>query len=201
MIFLKKSHNTDLFFSTLLVFLALLSLVIGYFSYFFFIGLGSSFFNASIHVNIYSFLNSSLEFLSHKFKVFPIIVSMLGGLSALFLYLNFKFFLLYLKITFYIIYIFFNKRCFFDKLYNTMFTNFFCISVFYDIFILLDRGLFEFLGPKSLIFFLICSWLVCLKTEVLQSFYLFSFWRGLFFKGTCVFNLFSLKYIRYHSGF
>jgi len=147
-----KVHKTEGIFLLLLFVLCFLSLAIGYFFQSFFVSLGSNFFGFSVFYGLYSFLNNSLEFIVLKIKVIPLVFSCFGCFLAVFIYFRCNFYLLFLKLNFFFVFLFLSNKFFFDKVYNSFLVNFFIFFVFFDVFRFLDKGFFEFLGPRGFIF-------------------------------------------------
>lgn len=128
------------------------SIFIGYCTKDMLVGVGSNFFGTAIYSDISLFNLFDAEFISLLYKSLPVILSTLGVLSAYALY-NFQSKVLFkTKMSFYgmKIYNFLNRKWFFDKLYNEYLGQFFFkfgYSISYKI---VDRGVFEMLGPTGL---------------------------------------------------
>lgn len=102
------------------------SLILGYFSKDMFLGLGNDFFGTSIFINSLNFNVLDAEFVSFFYKILPVSLSLLGFFSAFILY-NYNIKLLFLTKTSFLgqkIYVFLNRKWFFDKLYNELFSQF-----------------------------------------------------------------------------
>ena len=132
--------------------LAIPSIFIGYYTKDMIVGLGTDFWGSSIFVHPENMNMFDAEFITHIFKILPVCFSLLGVTFAFFLY-NFQSKILFnLKISFFgrKIYNFLNKKWFFDRVYNEQLSQFlfrFGYSISYKI---VDRGIFEVLGPNGL---------------------------------------------------
>ena len=92
------------------------------------------------------------EFITHLYKILPVLLSLLGAFSSFMFYAFFSKSLFQFKISFIgrKIYNFLNKKWFFDKVYNEYLSQFlfkFGYNVSYKI---IDRGIFEIFGPMGL---------------------------------------------------
>jgi NADH-ubiquinone oxidoreductase chain 5 len=92
------------------------------------------------------------EFITHIYKILPVILSLLGATSSFFLYLFGSKLLIQLKISVLgkKIYNFFNKKWFFDKIYNEYISQFFFTISYTVTYKIIDRGIVEVLGPMGL---------------------------------------------------
>lgn len=132
--------------------LAIPSIFIGYYTKDMIVGLGTDFWGSAIYVHPENMNMFDAEFIEHFYKVLPVGLSLLGTCSAFILY-TFQSKLLFQIKTSTLgkkIYNFLNKKWFFDKVYNEQIGQFFFkfgYSVSYKI---VDRGIFEILGPNGL---------------------------------------------------
>lgn len=135
--------------------LAIPSIFIGFFTKDLIVGLGSDFFKTAIYIPLNSVNSFDAEFVILFYKSLPVNLSILGVLSAFFLYTYFFRYLFLLKISFLgkKIYNFFNRKWFFDKIYNELFGQFFFKFGYSISYKFVDRGIFEILGPTGLSFF------------------------------------------------
>jgi NADH-ubiquinone oxidoreductase chain 5 len=135
-----------------LILLSIPSIFIGYFSKDMIIGLGTDFWGSSIYVLPSNMNLIDSEFIRHRYKLLPLILSLSGASLAFFFY-NF-FFDLLLNLKFSnkgrILYNFFNKKWYFDKLYNELIIQYFFNFSFNTSYKLIDRGIIEALGPMGL---------------------------------------------------
>jgi NADH-ubiquinone oxidoreductase chain 5 len=133
--------------------LSLLSIFVGYLSKDLFIGFGTHFWGASIFVAPQNYLLTDIEFLEIGYKILPLIVTLLGAFSSFFLYKYelFSYFNVKKTSTFKWFYNFFNKKWYFDKIYNT-FIGQTALDTSYNYFYkTIDRGLVEKVGPTGIL--------------------------------------------------
>ena len=148
-----KSHESSIRIVLPLFFLIILSLLIGFISKDLFVGLGSPFFINSIYIEPQNYIKTDSEFISYKFKIIPLLLTILGGTSAFFISLyNINFFIKTNQNYFILAFInFLLKKWYFDKIYNQYFglnsLNISYILTYKDI----DRGFLEFLGPFTIV--------------------------------------------------
>jgi len=132
--------------------LAIPSIFIGFFTKDMLVGLGTHFWGNAIFVQPENMNMFDAEFIPQFYKLLPLGFSLLG-ISLAFLLYEFQSKLLFQLKTSYIVkkvYNFLNKKWFFDKVYNEWIAQFFFqfgYSVSYKI---VDRGIFEMLGPSGL---------------------------------------------------
>ena len=137
--------------------LSLLSIFVGFLSKDIFIGFGTHFWGASIFVFPQNYLLSDIEFLPIGYKLLPLIVTLLGGFFSYFLYKYQTLDYFKIKTTkgFKSIYNFFNKKWYFDRIYNTFISQN-ALDLSYNYFYkTIDRGLLEKAGPTGLLNFFI----------------------------------------------
>lgn len=133
-------------------FLAIPSVLIGYYTKDMIVGVGSHFFGPALFINNKNMSIFDAEFVSTFYKTLPVKLSLFGVFSAFFLY-HFQSSLLFqLKTSFFgqKIYNFLNRKWFFDKLYNEYLGQFFFKFGFSISYKFIDRGIFEILGPTGL---------------------------------------------------
>jgi NADH-ubiquinone oxidoreductase chain 5 len=143
------AHDSPLRMGLPLFFLSFPSIVVGYLSRDFFIGLGTSFWNNAIFILPSHFILIDAEFASQFFRLLPLVFSFLGASCALLFYSSFSKKLYSIKTSGYgqKIYNFLNRKWFFDKVYNESLNQFllnfsYCISYKF-----IDRGFIEMIGP------------------------------------------------------
>jgi proton-translocating NADH-quinone oxidoreductase chain L len=136
-----------------LLLLSIFSVIVGFFTRDFFIGFGTNFWNSSIFILPSNYIMTDIEFAHLFFKLFPLIMSILGGSLAYFLYgfgLSF-FYVIKKTVTFKIVYNFLNRKWYFDRIYN----QFICqktLNISYEFtYKDIDRGLIEKLGPSNVV--------------------------------------------------
>ena len=132
--------------------LAVPSIIIGFYTKDMVVGLGNDFFSTAIYIPLENINLLDAEFIDLFYKLLPVGLSLFGAFLSFMLY-NFKFQLLFqLKISFLgkKIYNFFNRKWFFDKIYNECFGQFFFKFGYSVSYKFVDRGVFELLGPTGL---------------------------------------------------
>ena len=132
-----------------LIILCIVSIISGFILYDCFYGLGSNFFGTSFFFNSFIFNHSDIEFLNIFVKILPLIITFLGVSFSFFAYLNnISFFLLIKKtILFNFFYKFLLKKWYTDRFANEIFAVSFLNFCKNYVYISLDRGLLEILGP------------------------------------------------------
>jgi len=128
------------------------SMLVGYFSKDFFVGVGSDFFGHPIYLDPKTFHLFDAEFAEYFFKILPSVLSLSGALSAFYFYMFQKRILFSLKFSFLgrKVYTFLNKKWFFDKFYNEVFGQLFFKWGYSSSYKQIDRGVFEMLGPQGI---------------------------------------------------
>jgi NADH-ubiquinone oxidoreductase chain 5 len=133
--------------------LSLLSIFIGFLSKDFFIGFGTNFWGSAIFIAPQNYLLTDIEFLELGYKILPLVVTLLGAFAAFFIY-NYQL-LDYLTVkkssVFKSFYNFFNKKWYFDKLYNTFVGQKVLDSSYNYFYKVIDRGLIEKVGPTGIL--------------------------------------------------
>jgi len=135
-----------------LITLSIPSIFIGFLFKDMLIGLGTDFWGSSIYVLPENMNLIDSEFIPLKYKLLPLILSFLGFFSAFILYNFFFDILLKLKFSNFGRYFFnfFNRKWFFDKLFNEIFVQKFFKFSFNTSYKLIDKGIIESLGPLGL---------------------------------------------------
>jgi NADH-ubiquinone oxidoreductase chain 5 len=135
--------------------IAIPSIFVGFYTKDLVVGLGTDFFKTAIYIPLNNVNSFDAEFVDHFYKSLPVNLSILGVISAFFLYTYFFRFLFKLKISFLgkKIYNFFNRKWFFDKIYNECLGQFFFKFGYSISYKFVDRGIFEILGPTGLTIF------------------------------------------------
>jgi len=155
----KNVHESAWIMIIPLFFLVFGSIFVGYLGKDIFLGLGSDFFLNSIYINPYNLEFIDAEFIPYHIKLIPVIFSFSG------IFLSFIFYFIILRISnlwkhFYLnialvkyfrfFYKIFNKKWFFDTVYN-LFIGYPILKMGYNItFKLFDKGIIEFFGPYGL---------------------------------------------------
>ena len=133
--------------------LLLCSIGIGYLTQDLFIGVGSNFWCFSLFILPQNCATVDIEFIDLFYKLLPFLLTICGILFAYFLYsfslstfFNFKQ-LHFVKL----IYNFFNRKWFFDKLYNEIITQNFLNGAYFFSYKTIERGLIESFGPFGVV--------------------------------------------------
>ena len=160
-----KANESDWYIKSALIILIFFSIFIGFFSKDLFIGFGTNFWGSSIFILPQNYSLVDIEFLSIKFKLIPLILSVLGLFLAYYIYCYKLDNIFYFKQTFIfkLLYNFFNRKWFFDKLYNSFFGQKVLFLGFNFTYKDIDRGIIEQFGPFNLIF-LLKKFLLQIKT-------------------------------------
>lgn len=150
---LLNAHEGSWRMSFPLFILSILSLIIGYISKDLFIGFGGTFWGSSIFIDINNYLMSDVEFLELRYKILPLVITLLGAFSAYYIYVvnifeyyNFKRTSIAKKI-----FNFFNKKWFFDRVYNEIIVQKVLKESHYYFYQDIDRGLIEKVGPSGIV--------------------------------------------------
>jgi proton-translocating NADH-quinone oxidoreductase chain L len=133
--------------------LSLLSICVGFLCKDLFIGFGTNFWGSSIFIIPYNYTLSDIEFIDIKYKVLPLVVTILGALFSYFLYRyqTLDYFLIKKSPVFKLFYNFFNKKWYFDRIYNQFISqNALDFGYFYS-YKTIDRGLIEKIGPFGIV--------------------------------------------------
>jgi NADH-ubiquinone oxidoreductase chain 5 len=146
---LTNAHESSWRMFIPLFILACLSIVVGYFSKDLLIGVGTDFWGSSIYILPLNYTLCDIEFISFFFKFLPLFFTLLGFLLAILIYkfnLNYYFKLKQSKL-YKIIYTFFNKKWYFDRIYNEIITQNLLFYSFHFSYKDIDRGILEIFGP------------------------------------------------------
>jgi NADH-ubiquinone oxidoreductase chain 5 len=147
-----NSHEANISVIIPLLILALFSIFFGYIFSDLFVGVGSDFFGNSlfIHPNNISIIEAEFS-LPILIKLLPLIISLVGAISAILLYHKTPEFLIGLTETSLgkNIYTFLNGKYFFDIIYNYYIIGF-GFKLSYNISKILDRGVIELIGPYGI---------------------------------------------------
>lgn len=135
-----------------IIFLSLISIFIGYLIYDWFCGLGSTFFGTSFFFNQILYNHCDIEFLVFSIKILPLIFMLFGSICTALIYLLNIFYFFIIKKLKWFKYFF---KFLLKKWYSDRFVNL-CIGLTVLVFcknyiyIKIDRGLLEILGPSLL---------------------------------------------------
>lgn len=135
-----------------LVVLSVPSIFIGYLTKDMIIGLGTDFWGNAIYNHPENMNLIDAEFIDHKYKLLPVILSLTGFLLSYIFYSFFYNILFRIKLSHFgkKIYTFLNKKWFFDKIYNEYVIQSFFRFSYSTSYKLIDRGIIEILGPMGL---------------------------------------------------
>ena len=148
-----NAHEPNLNMSFSLFILFFFSVFVGFFTKDLFIGFGSQFWRNSIFIIPSNYVIVDIEFISLLPKLFPLLLTLLGAVSAFLVYIYFSTVLFQLKNTklFNTFYNFFNRKWYFDRLYNQLFSQIIFDSSFSFFYKEIDRGFIEQFGPFGLV--------------------------------------------------
>jgi NADH-ubiquinone oxidoreductase chain 5 len=175
--------------------LSFFSISIGYLTHDFFIGFGTHFWNDSIFISISNYSLVDIEFVNLFYKLLPLFVTILGSLFAYFIYsfnLN-NYFLLKKTKIFKKFYNFFNKKWYFDRIYNEIITQKFLDISYIHTYKNIDRGILEIFGPSGIINIIQANTksIVSLQSGYI-SHYLFMFFISILLIFLFIFSFFTL---------
>lgn len=149
---LKTIHDAPLIMALPLMFLALGSIFVGYLARDMMIGLGTPFWSNALFVLPKNTVLLESEFIPQTQKFIPLFSTAFGALLAYIFNISHVFTSYRMKMTTFgkQLYTFFNKRWFFDKVYNDFLSEN-ALKFGYTIsFKTLDKGTFEILGPSGI---------------------------------------------------
>ena len=132
--------------------LSIFSVTVGYLSKDMFIGFGTNFWGTSIFINPVNYTMTDIEFLDIQYKLLPLIVGILGVYLAYFVY-TYKLndYYTFKKSSFAKnIFNFFNKKWYFDRIYNEHFVQNILSTSYHYFYQSIDRGLVEKVGPSGI---------------------------------------------------
>lgn len=154
--FIRFIYDMPIYMNLVIFLLSIFSIFIGFYVYDMMVGLGSDFWQNSL----FTYNAFDYEFNSIYIKILPIIYSLYGIIICLLLY-NSKYMYLFMYVSqvfqlFYKKLYFFNKRWYFDKIYNEYIVNPILVNFAYYITLqLLDKGAIEFFGPSIITKFIL----------------------------------------------
>jgi NADH-ubiquinone oxidoreductase chain 5 len=116
------------------------------------IGFGSDFWGNAIFTTTENMNRIDSEFINHTYKILPVALSLTGATLSFSLYLFGSKLLVKLKLSALgkKLYNFFNKKWFFDKVYNEYVGQFFFTISYTITYKIIDRGIIEVFGPMGL---------------------------------------------------
>ena len=147
-----SAYDSSYQISISLFFLVIPSVLIGFYAKDMIIGFGSDFWGNAIFTSAENMNRVDSEFITHIYKILPVILSLFGVSSSFLLYLLGSKLLVQLKMSISgkILYSFFNKKWFFDKIYNEYISQFFFTISYTITYKIIDRGIIEVFGPMGL---------------------------------------------------
>ena len=149
---MQHAHDAPFAMGFPLFVLSLGSMFIGYLTKDMIIGVGTDFWGNALFTHPNNLTMLEAEFIPHHIKLVPVIFSLTGAISAFFLYMSYSNSLYELKVSPIgrKLYTFLNRKWFFDKVYNDYVTQNMLSFGYHTSYKLIDRGVFEFLGPLGL---------------------------------------------------
>jgi len=147
-----NAHDAPFAMGFPLFILSLGSIFIGYVTKDMIIGVGTDFWGNALFTHPSHLTLLEAEFIPHHIKLVPVIFSLGGAISAFSLYKNHTRWLYEIKVHPFgrKLYTFLNRKWFFDKVYNEYVTQNMLHFGYHTSYKLIDRGVFEFLGPLGL---------------------------------------------------
>ena len=132
--------------------LSIPSVLVGFYAKDMLIGFGSDFWGNAIFTSMEGMNRVDAEFITHIYKILPVFLSLLGVTSSFLLYLFSSKLLIQLKMSISgkKVYNFFNKKWFFDKIYNEYISQAFFTMSYTVTYKIVDRGIIEVFGPMGL---------------------------------------------------
>jgi NADH-ubiquinone oxidoreductase chain 5 len=176
----RQVKESGIFICFVLALLAFPTIFIGFLVKDMLVGVGSDFWLNAVFVNPNNLTIFEAETIPLLFKVLPVFLSFLGGFLAISYYSNNYNSLYHLKIshTGKIFYFFFNRKWFFDKVYNEFLVQNFLFYAYFISYKIVDRGLVEMFGPlgiSSFVFHSISKTLKHLQNGAIYQYVLFLF--------------------------
>lgn len=137
-----------------LLILSFFSISIGYLTKDLFIGFGTNYWGSAIFIRPVNYIMTDIEFLFLDLKLMPLILTILGVVIAYYVYVfkineffNFKQNKNVIKF-----FNFFNKKWYFDRIYNEIVVQNVLKKAYYFVYQDIDRGLIERFGPVGINF-------------------------------------------------
>ncbi len=136
-----------------LIILIFFSIFSGYFLFDLYAGFGSIFLSNSILVLPEHYYQSYSEFIPVSIKLIPMIFGLLAIVLVSFFYFILGNYFFAIKLRYYWAYKFLIKKWFFDIFFNKIFVHYSYIFGYYITYLLIDKGILEFIGPYGLLLF------------------------------------------------
>ena len=149
---MEGAHDAPIAMALPLFILSIGSIFIGYCTRDMIIGVGTDFWGNALFTHPQNLTMLEAEFIPHYIKLTPVVLSNLGAISAFILYKNHATTLYKMKTNSFgrSMYTFLNRKWFFDKVYNEYITQHVLSFGYQTTYKLIDRGLFEFMGPLGI---------------------------------------------------
>lgn len=149
---ISKAYDSSYQICISLFLLVVPSVLIGFYAKDMIIGFGSDFWGNAIFTTTENMNRIDSEFITHIYKILPVILSLSGATLSFLLYSFGSKLLVQLKLSVLgkKIYHFFNKKWFFDKVYNEYIGQFFFTISYTITYKIIDRGIVEIFGPMGL---------------------------------------------------
>jgi NADH-ubiquinone oxidoreductase chain 5 len=146
------AHDAPLIMAMPLLILSIGSIFIGYFTKDMIVGVGTDFWGNAIYTAPKNTILLDAEFLPPFIKLIPVIFSLTGAFTSFICYSVYSNTLYTWKLNNLgqIFYNFFNRKWFFDKIYNDIIVQYSLIFGYNTTYKTVDRGLIEIFGPFSL---------------------------------------------------
>ena len=146
----KKVHDVPEIMAVSLFILSIGSIFSGYYFFDMFAGLGSDFLENSVFVrHFHASTWIAIEYLNPIFKQIAPFCGLFGIIIAIYFLKKYGFFLtLYKSLYHYTLYKFLINKWYFDNVYSTFSKQLFNFN-YYNFYKLLDKGIFEFFGPRG----------------------------------------------------
>jgi NADH-ubiquinone oxidoreductase chain 5 len=171
--------------------LSILSIFVGFLTKDLFIGFGTNFWGSSIFILPQNYMLYEIEFIDITAKILPLIVTIAGACFSFYIYTykTLDYFDLKKSKTFVKIYNFFNKKWYFDRMYNTFVAQKILDFSYSFTYKTIDRGLLEKIGPSGIVF---CLFSLSENIKKLQTGLIFDYMTYMF-GFIMLFFLFSTK--------
>lgn len=191
---LFNAHEGTIRMTFPLFLLCFLSIFVGFLTKDFFIGFGTDFWGSALFINANNYFLSDIEFLDLRFKILPLIITLLGASCSflIYKYLTKNYFIIKKNPTFNALYHFFNKKWYFDRIYNEFVTQRVLDSSYHFFYKTIDRGLIEKCGPFGLTGLINKS---SLKIKEVQSGIVTDYLQIILFSILCMVSLYFVFYI------
>lgn len=150
--YLDHCHDSPFIMYLPLILLSFLSIFVGYMFKDIIIGPGSGFWSNSTGFWFSNNIFWDAHLLSPVLKLLPLLFSLAGVATSFFIYKFsiFSFALISKNSFYHVLYKFFNRKWYFDNVYNEFIMNSFMVAS-YNLFVKsIDKGILEFLGPLGL---------------------------------------------------